>query len=410
MKTTTQLTLTTVASMVTSWTVAAPVVQAAVPIGPGCPALYVVAVQGTGQSSPGASATTDTSVLGALLAPVVALGPNLVQRSYIGYDAGFGGAVPGGGAAPYATSATEAVRLIGDAARQIAATCPATAIAGVGYSQGAQAWSEVAEEIGAGRGPVPADRIAAVILYADPDRPARSPAIAGRPGQTHPDPAPGTPGTAVAGVQITSPTVAGAGIGATGQGYGSLTGRVAEICASGDLACSAPDHAAILRFAARLAAQADLRNPVAALGSLNTLLTSALGNAWTTIVGNDFTLANGTVDYTPRKPLSQRLIEAADPRTPAPAADQVNTANTRWAQITAAVAANPIAVLPKLAGQLAAAVGQMAGDNADLTNPAVWVQFADTVAAHTGYASSGQLASGAAWLIACAHDVAEGRR
>ncbi|WP_040831633.1 cutinase family protein [Nocardia jiangxiensis] len=404
MTTTTRAAFTAAATVMTAWTLVTPA-QAAVPI-TGCPALYVLAVQGTGQSAPGASPTSDTSVLGELLKPVVALGPNLVQRSYIGYDAGFGGAVPGGGAAPYATSANQAIRLIGDDAKQVAATCPSTKIAGVAYSQGAQAWSEVAQEIGDGRGPIPADRIAAVILYADPDRPAGAPVIAGRPGQTRPDAPPGTNGAAVSGVQIAGRPVGGAGIGNNGQGYGALTGRVAEICAPGDLACSAPDHAAILRFAARLVAQADLRNPIAALGSLNTLLTSALGAAWTTIVGNDFTLANGTIDYTPRKSLSQRFVDAADPRNPAPTLEQTNAANARWGQITATVAANLIVTLPKLVGQLAAAVGQIAGDNADLTNPAVWAHFADTVAAHTGYASNGQLASGIAWLIACAHDLA----
>ncbi|MGF6885931.1 hypothetical protein ABIA39_007556 [Nocardia sp. GAS34] len=394
-----------------AWTVFAagaiglPAAQA-VPIGPSCPALYVLAVQGTGQSSPSASPTADVNLLGALLGPVQAAVPTLVQRSYIGYPAGFGGAVPGGGTAPYITSVTDAIRQLQDALQQITRTCPATMVGGVGFSQGAEAFSTVAQEIGAGHGPIAANRVAAIELYADPDRPDGSPAFPGRPGQSRPDPAPGTSGAAVSGVQIASPTLAGSGIASNGQSFGTLTGRVAEICALGDLACAAPDRAGLLRFAARLAAQADLRNPIAALGSLNALLGTAFGSAWTTILDNDVRLGPGTVEYAPQKTLSQRLIDAADPRIPAPLPGQAGEAAARWAQITNTVIGNPLGVLPSLVGQLAGAVGQLAADNADLANPLVWAGYANTVAAHTGYAVTGQLAPGIAWLIASAHDIA----
>ncbi|MFC9965696.1 cutinase family protein [Nocardia ignorata] len=375
---------------------------AAVPIGPGCPALYVLGVQGTGQSSPTADALADTGVVGALIAPVLRAAPGLVQRSYIAYGAGFGGAVPGGGPDPYSVSVTDARNQLDAAAAEIADACPETMIAGVGYSQGAQAMANFAADIGAGSGPIGADRIAGIALYANPDRAPGSPVIAGRPGQIVPDPAPGTSGAAVSQVAITNPSAGGGGI-AGSISYGALAGRVADICTDGDLACSAPDRAAFLRVGAEIAAQTDLRNPIAALGTVNELLHSALGDAWSTAILEDFLVGADTVDYRPQQGLAARLVQAADPRTTAP---DSAAAAARWAEIVATATANPVAVLPQLAGQLAAAWGQVLADNADLINPAVLARYGDTVGRHNNYATSGQLATGVAWMVALAHDIA----
>ncbi len=379
----------------------------AVPIGPGCPALYVLGVQGTGQSSPSADPLADTGMVGALLAPVVAAVPDLVQRSYIGYPAGFGGAVPGGGSAPYAISVADARRSLDAAVSEIVEACPATRIAAIGYSQGAQVISGFAADVGAGRGPVDADRIAGIALYAHPDRAPDAPTFPGRPGQLTPDPAPGTGGGAVSGVRITNPPAGGGGIADGHTAYGALTGRVADICTDGDLACSAPERTAVLRVGAEIAAQADLRDPLTGLGSLHAILSTALGEAWTAVLLNDFQLGNGNVDYLPELSLAERLIEAADPRHSSPT--EYGAASARWNEITATVAANPIALLPKLAGQISAAWGEFVADNADLINPVIWVRYADTVARHTGYAASGQLDSGIAWMIALATDIAGSR-
>ncbi|SUE28912.1 cutinase [Nocardia farcinica] len=376
----------------------------AVPIGAGCPALYVLGIQGTGQSSVSADPLADTGVLGALIAPVLSAAPGLVQRSYIPYGAGFGGAVPGGSADPYYVSVAQARSALDAAVTQIVQACPATMIAGVGYSQGAHVISSFARDVGAGDGPVAADRVAGIALYAHPDRAPGSPTIPGRPGQIVPDPAPGTSGAAVATVRLTNPPAGGGGIADGAISYGALTGRVADICTDGDLACSAPERAALLRIGAEIAAQADLRDPFVALGSLNEILKTALGDAWTAILLNDFQVTVGNVDYLPRLDLAGRLIEAADPRTPAPTAADTGAATARWAEITATVAANPL-LLGKLTGQLGAAWGQLAADNADLVNPAIWVRYADTVARHNNYATSGQLSSGIAWMVALAHDI-----
>ncbi|MFI6779191.1 cutinase family protein [Nocardia sp. NPDC050412] len=380
----------------------------AVPLS-GCPALYLLGVQGTGQSSPTADLLADTGVVGALIAPVLSAAPGLVQRSYIPYGAGFGGAVPGGGPDPYVVSVTDARTQLDAAASQIAETCPSTMIAGIGYSQGAQAMSLFARDVGAGVGPVAPDRIAGIALYAHPDRAPDAPIFPGRPGQTGPDPAPGTSGAAVSAVQISNPPAGGGGIADGATSYGALTGRVADICTDGDLACSAPDRAALLRVGAEIAAQADLRDPVAAIGSLNTLLTAAIGDAWTTVVLNDFQVRAGDVDYAPQLGLAARLIEAADPREPGPNPEQIGAAGARWSEITATVAANPIGLVPKLVDQLGTAWGGLVADNADLLNPAIWVRYADTVARHNNYAINGQLNSGIAWMVALAHDIAGSR-
>ncbi|GEM31471.1 hypothetical protein NN3_24780 [Nocardia neocaledoniensis NBRC 108232] len=378
--------------------------------GQSCPALWVLGVQGTSESSPNASETADSGMLGHLLGPVAAADPSLLARSYISYPASFGGAPgTGDGTAPYSASASTGLNTLLAESERVAGICPGTSQAIVGYSQGAQVASGFAQMVGAREGPVAPERVAAMILYSDPDRAPGSPVIAGRPGQTSPDPAPGTSGAAVSRVNLSSAVASGGGIATTyGVDYGALTGRVADICVEGDLSCAAPDRAALLRVAAQIAAQADLRDPVAAIGSIQNLLSGALGDAWTTVVLNDFQTGPGTVAYVPAASLADRLTEAADSRTPAPGPAETAAATARWAEITATVAANPLATLPPLAAGLSAAWGQLVSDNADLVNPAVLLRYTDIPARHTGYAANGLIASGAAWLTAAAHDLAGG--
>nr|WP_232541798.1 cutinase family protein [Nocardia bovistercoris] len=379
------------------------------PVSGPCPVLWVLGVQGTGQSSTTASATADTGMVGALLGPVVAAVPHLVQRTYVAYPAGFGGAVgTGGDPVPYAASVADGVAALEATAQRIVSDCPATALAVVGYSQGAHVVSDFARRVGTGEAAIPPERVAGVALFSDPDRAPGTPVIPGRPGQVVPDPAPGTSGAAVSTVAITTAPATGGGIAGTGAdpGYGALTGRVADICVEGDLSCAAPDRAALLRVAAGIAARADLRDPVAALGSIQAVLSGVLGDTWTTVVNNDFRVDPGVVDYAPETGLAQRLTEAADPRTPPPTPEDIASASARWGRITGVVAADPIGQLPKLAGQLSGAFGQLVAENADLSNPVVWLRYSDVIGRHTGYAATGQLATGVAWLTALAHDLA----
>ncbi|WP_280204002.1 cutinase family protein, partial [Nocardia farcinica] len=176
---------------------------------------------------------------------MAAADPSLIARSYISYPASFGGAPgTGGGTDPYAASASAGLNTLLAESERVAGICPGTSQAIVGYSQGAQVVSGFAQMVGAGEGPVAPARVAAVILYSDPDRAPGSPVIAGRPGQTIPDAPPGTSGAAVSRVSLSSAVASGGGIATTsGVDYGELTGRVANICVEGDLSCAAPDRA-----------------------------------------------------------------------------------------------------------------------------------------------------------------------
>lgn len=83
-----------------------------------------------------------------------------------------------------------------------------------GYSQGADAAGDLAAAIGGGEGPIPADKVLAVGLLADP-------------------------GNGTAGQKVIGPTARGIGIAdPRPQGMGELSGRVTSICAPADLYCS----------------------------------------------------------------------------------------------------------------------------------------------------------------------------
>lgn len=120
-------------------------------------------------------------------------------------------------------------------------SCPLTSYVLVGFSQGAVVAGDVAADIGAGNGPVPADLVLGVGLVADGRRKAGAPKAATTQlgvsggegaevmlGGLHD--VPGFPGTTMTGAR-------------TG-GFGALAGRTVEICAPGDLICDAPSDLA----------------------------------------------------------------------------------------------------------------------------------------------------------------------
>ncbi|NGP05672.1 cutinase family protein [Rhodococcus sp. 14C212] len=114
----------------------------------------------------------------------------------------------------YADSKADAL----DRAQHVLATtaerCPRTRFTITGYSQGADAAGDLASAIGHHQGPIPAEKVLAVGLLADPRA--------------------GTDGAAVVG-----PPSSGDGIAdPRPQGMGALAGRVASICDPGDLYCS----------------------------------------------------------------------------------------------------------------------------------------------------------------------------
>lgn len=112
--------------------------------------------------------------------------------------------------------------------------CPLTTYVLAGFSQGAVIAGDIAADIGAGKGPVPANQVLGVMLIADGRR----------------DPGPGQaievgPTPPGIGAEVTLKGLSVPGITMTGPrpGFGSLAGRTYTICAKGDLICDAPNQA-----------------------------------------------------------------------------------------------------------------------------------------------------------------------
>ncbi|WP_067545231.1 cutinase family protein [Nocardia crassostreae] len=114
----------------------------------------------------------------------------------------------------YADSKATAIANAQQALRDYLGRCPEARFTLTGYSQGADATGDLASAIGNDRGPVPADRVLAVGLLADPG--------AGTPGEDVIGPRP--PGTGIADPRP--------------LGMGALSGRVSSICHPEDLYCA----------------------------------------------------------------------------------------------------------------------------------------------------------------------------
>ncbi|WP_083880674.1 cutinase family protein [Nocardia araoensis] len=427
-----------------------------------CPALYALGIQGTGESSPDAAPTTDTGMLSTVFRPMMAKAPDtgLVDRAYVPYESGFGG-VTAGGAVPYSESVAGGLARLRGMAGTVADACPNSRFAVVGYSQGAHVASMFAQEIGQGRGVLPAEKVAAVALFGDPTRNPGAPLFPGAPGKATPDPVPGTSGDRLASIAaLPQAPATGGGIGPErdkAANFGALTGRVASFCAAGDLACDAPDGAPILRAVANVAGQSKLSggDPIASLVSIAQALAFTSIKTATEVVTDDIqgnSLAS--LSISPRKSISQRLADASDPRTPLnlPAALQallkvgmiglnsviavVRTviAPANIAELATAGLANPPAALLSLGVKLLGAIPQLIPpttgvrlitqafdavvqnitDNSELLNTTTWVRYWDTVQRHTAYSSATVSANGAAptqfvadWFAALARDIAD---
>ncbi|WP_198407535.1 cutinase family protein [Nocardia terpenica] len=426
-----------------------------------CPALYALGVQGTGESSPDAPATTDTGMLSNVFTPFQADAEAAgvkVAREYVAYDAGFAGFVPGG-TQPYEQSVTGGKDRLSQTVSDIAQRCPTTDFALAGYSQGAHAVSLFAQDVGQGRGPIPADKVAAVALFGDP---TRNPGAAPFPGATDresPKAAPGTSGAAIQTVaQLVPAKLSGGGIGPQrdiASNFGSLTGRVASFCASGDLSCDAPDHAPLLHAVANIAGQTEFGgDPLKALGSITQALAMTGIKTATNVVNQDISGNSlASLSLNPRKSISARIAEASDPRTPVEpgqviqalfkvATIGINSAVTvvrtlltpaNIAEIAAAGLADPVAGLAVFGGKLIGALPQLIPpatasrlvqqtfnafvgnltDNQDMLQAATWVKYSDVIQRHGSYANDPVTVDGksatkfvADWFVATAKDVA----
>lgn len=425
-----------------------------------CPALFALGVQGTGESSPDAAVTTDTGMLSEVFRPMMAAASDagLVDRAYVPYEASFGGAVSIS-TTTYTQSVSGGLDRLRSMAKQVTDRCPNTKLAIAGYSQGAHVASQFAQEVGAGKGTVPAERIAAVALFGDPNRNANAPLFPGKPDQKLPTAAPGTDGKSVAalGDPPATKTASGAGIApdsATLENFGSLVGRVAEFCTEGDLACDTPVGAPLVRTVANIAGQTEISagDPIGSLKSIAEALAFTSIKTATTVVNNDVS-GNSLTDlsYQPQKSISQRIADASNPSTQvdipgafqallkvgtiainsivAVAKNILTAANIT--EIATAGLANPLAglavfgaklvgavttlvpptTISRLTTQAFTAVTQNVTDNKDLLDIITWVRYWDTAQKHdythaqgAGFGESPTDWVGQ-WFAAVAHDL-----
>ncbi|WP_230329284.1 cutinase family protein [Nocardia aurantiaca] len=422
-----------------------------------CPSLFLLGVQGTSDSSPDAPVSVDAGALSAVFVPVVsAVGQTVVNRAYVPYQASFGGFMPGS-RAPYAESMTGGLSHLRSMASEVVYRCPNTELGLVGYSQGAHVVSIFAREVGAGDGPVPADRVAGVALFGDPTRSPAAPLFPGDPDKDHPDPAPGTVGTEVAALpKFSLPTPSGGGIGPVrdiAADFGRLTGRVASVCLPDDLACDAPTRSPLLHMIVTIVGQIEFTpdNPVATLSSIYRAIQATIVKTLAAVVKEDLHgYSLGTLSLTPEKPLSIRLAEAADLRVPADpqsreallklATAAFNTllaitgtmlSSSEYADIASIATLNPLAAIARLDAairsastrgqvqqdvlrlliQIFDALGQIGADNAELLDPQTWLRFADTARRHVAYThadGSGRPSTAVLsdWFTALARDLA----
>lgn len=433
------------------WTSGADTVRAEVPLGETCPALYVLGVQGPEEAPADAATTTDSGALGQFFTTLLARAGDLVQRSYIRY-----GYSDDGAALAYEQAVTTATDRLSASATEIVERCPATRLAVAGYGQGAAAVSAFADEIGTGSGVVAPDKVAGTVLFANPTRSSAS-VFPGRPGQTTPSAAPGTAGTEVSRIEFSDTTAAG-GSGIAGQAvvdYGELSGRVADLCTSGDLTCDAPADTALTTTVKNIAAQSDLRDPIAAISTIAQALAATVWKTAEGVVTED--LSGTSLDqlsYEPTKTLGQRLTEASDPTTPMPGvgdalsvlfrlgtiglntviavAEKVFTTST-IAELATVGLANPVAALASLGAKVVDAIVDLippqtalgwvdqaftaitttVSDEADLYTLATRTEYSSTSGRHGSYTTAAANSSGtppltlaADWFAALARDIA----
>ncbi|WP_281182136.1 cutinase family protein [Aldersonia kunmingensis] len=205
-----------------------------------CPDVQFVAIPGTWESSPNDDPRNPTAVPAALLNNVTVplneqFPDSRVDVYTVPYVAQFSNpiAFPPDGQQSYNNSRTAGTHATTDVLAGMHANCPLTSFVIVGFSQGAVIAGDIAAQIGADKGPVPADQVLGVTLIADGRRvPDQAVAVGANPPGVGAEVA--LKGLKVPGITMTGPRP---------DGFGSLTDRVNNICAPGDLICAAPPAA-----------------------------------------------------------------------------------------------------------------------------------------------------------------------
>lgn len=206
-----------------------------------CPDVQMISVPGTWESSPQLDPFNPNQFPIALLLGVTnpirgQFGDDRLEIFTVPYTAQFHNPFSQDGQMTYDDSRAEGFDATVRAMTAMNERCPLTSYVLVGFSQGAVIAGDIASDIGNGRGPVDEDLVLGVTLIAD----GRRQTGVGRDIGLSP------PGQ---GAEITLrdvPMLDGMGLAMTGPrpgGFGSLNDRVNEICAPGDLICSAPPEA-----------------------------------------------------------------------------------------------------------------------------------------------------------------------
>ncbi|MCV7377087.1 cutinase [Mycobacterium alsense] len=206
-----------------------------------CPDVQLVNVPGTWESSVQDDPLNPMQFPNALLHKVTAeiaqqFPASRVQPFTVPYTAQFHNPLGGDPQMSYNDSRAEGTRATVQAMTDMNNKCPLTSYVLMGFSQGAVIAGDIASDIGNGRGPVDDDLVLGVTLIADGRR---------QEGVGN-DVGPNPPGQ---GAEITLhevPMLSGLGLTMTGErpgGFGALNGKTNEICAPGDLICSAPNEA-----------------------------------------------------------------------------------------------------------------------------------------------------------------------
>jgi hypothetical protein len=206
-----------------------------------CPDVQLISIPGTWESSPALDPFNPTQFPIALLLNVSnpirgQFGTDRLEVYTVPYTAQFHNPLSADGQMNYNDSRAEGTRNAVKAMTDMNNRCPLTSYVLVGFSQGAVIAGDMASDIGNGRGPVDADLVLGVTLIADGRRQTGVGVDVG----------PNPPGQ---GAEITLnevPMLSSMGLTMTGPrpgGFGVLNDRVNEICATGDLICSAPEEA-----------------------------------------------------------------------------------------------------------------------------------------------------------------------
>lgn len=251
----------------------------------GCPAVQLVAVNGTSDAGKNSSTTSDTGWMSQIAKPATeaanADGSDRMGRVYVPYPASYGGMTPGKDTEPYAQSMLMGIDNGKKLIEQTLEKCPETKIFVSGYSQGAQVASAITRDIGAGKGPAKPDQFAGAALMSDPTRQQGAGVFPAENGRKSPGPVPGTEGDAVGKVDAagSAPTAPGGGIApnTAAADFGAVGDRVASFCVPGDIACDTSPDSDLLKLVANISGQSKVdpgqlaTDPVKALADVATV-------------------------------------------------------------------------------------------------------------------------------------------